>query len=394
MRFYKGKPVVRCSGLDRLLGCNGSDHLVEALGEQVVRDDSLSWEGQWCHWNSAMTLVQDHQAMAPDGGLPPPRVPAGWQPTQFAEWMSAWFVSSVLTDTDADMALAVELELVHEFAGFWLSGHLDVTAFAADAEVINFDDLKAGSNVVDEADSNWQVLGYQVLLKLNYPQAKRIEGRIRQPRKPEELGDRTTRSVLEGERLEGAAAFLEREISKALGNIYELNSGKQCRLCPAWLRCPAHEGDLEKMKMTISKEVIEQMKAAPDEERLAKFAIARKDIGPHLEEAAKLLKPLLEKRTTPLQVDGRVLTIIPGKGPRKFKNVAAAWEKLNEVIDDPDLIYSCMDLSPEPMEKALAKQFKIPHKTKVPGRDDGASQFKYRFGELVTREETKILTIA
>lgn len=394
MRTYKGKPVVRCSGLDRLLGCNGSDHLVEALGEKVVRDDSLSWEGQWGHWNSAMTFVTDHQAVAPDDGLPPPRIPADWKPTDFSEWMSAWFVSSVLQDTDADMALAVEMELLHEFPGFWLSGHLDVTAFTADASIINFDDLKTGSNFVDEADSNWQVLGYQVLLKLNYPQALRIEGRIRQPRKPEELGDRTTRSVLEGEKLERAAAFLEAEINKALNNVYELNSGKQCRLCPAWLRCPAHEQDLNDMKMTISKDVIEQMKAAPDEERLAKFAIARKDIGPHLEKAAELLKPLLEKRTTPLQVDGRVLTLIPGHGPRTFKHVATAWERLNEVVDDADLAYSCMKLSPEPMEKALAKKFKIPHKSKVPGKDDGASQFKYRFGDLVTREETKILTIA
>lgn len=393
MRYYKGKPVIRCSGLDRFLGCNGAETLIDALGAKWG-DESLSWEGNWTHWNSAMVLVTDHQAMAPDDGLPPPRVPAGWEPTDFAQWMSAWFVSEVLSDTDADMALAVELEVMHEFDKFWLTGHLDVTAFKADLSVIAFDDLKTGSNIVDEADCNWQVLGYATLLRMNYPEVQKIIGRIRQPRKPEELGERTTRMVLEGERLHRAAEFLEREINKALANTMEIQTGKHCRFCPAWMRCPAFEAEVNFMKSTLTKEIIEQMKAAPDEERLAKFAIAKKELEPHLKSAWDMIKALLEKRATPLQVDGRVLTLIPGSGAREFTDVATAWEILNDTISDPAAIYACMSLSPEPMEKALAKQFGIPHKSKDPNKEDGAKQFRYRFGKLITRKATKILTIA
>jgi hypothetical protein len=408
VRFINGKPVLRCSSLDQLIECSGSRTAIEAMGQLLELDDSASWEGQWCHFAAAQRFVTMNGAMAPEGGLIGPKIPKDWKPDSFAEWIVDFYHRAVMEETPGDWAMAVEMEILVEFKRFWLSGHIDEAAFSPDATEINFDDLKSGSNIVDAAECNWQVLGYSALLKSEYEVARRIRGRIVQPRVREGEGKRITQVVLDergiwgddGERIGTATintfvGLLEARINEALDNPLVLNSGiKQCRWCPVGeqLQCPALWADFEAMKIELTKEMLARLEAQPNDALLVKYAAGKKLLGPKLEKAWGLLKERLEAINGTLEVDGVKAMLRDWQGAREFtpEGKAAAWTEIAGALDE-ERAYECMSLSVPQMEKAFAVQLKIPQSSKE--KDSGEKQVEHRFGQYMTRKQGKQLTL-
>lgn len=410
MRIINGKPVIRCSALNQLLSCNGSLTVVDKIlrlqlgGKLEVDDERDSWDGNWCHFHSAERFITEFGALPPAGGLPPARVPADYEPSGLSKWVSDFYVRAVMEDTPGDWAMEVEAEMLQEFSTFWLSGHVDVDAVSADATLLQFDDLKRGINPVDPADCNWQVLGYFGLFKLSYPSLKRVRGRIIQPLLSEEIGRRVSAVVIDetgtydddGKISEAAidaiVPYLDQRISAALKNPRQLDSGpKQCRWClgAQTLQCPAVIAEREAMKMTLTDEALERIKAEPDLKQLVEWACAKKLLEPRLKKAWEQLKERIAK-TGEVDVDGVRCFLKDTLGPRECTDVAAAWERIVEKLD-AERAYACMDLSFTEAEKQLAQQFDLPVESKK-GKS-GKGELDALIGDLIKREPGKQLTV-
>lgn len=394
--MLKGKPVIRCSSLDHIISCPGSRTLLEALGA-VRADESESWEGSWCHFEAALRLVADHGAIPPEGGLVAPDIPADYQPSSMAKWMVDFYVRQVLDSAGAYKAIEVESELLHEFPRFWLSGHCDSNSVDAECIELDFDDLKTGINPVDPAECNWQIYGYAVLFKLQWPSLRRIRGRIIQPRITEDVGDKVTEMILEGDTLVAAPSFLEQQINAALDNPMLLRTGiKQCRWCDAWLKCAslgALKLEIDEMKqLLLTQELLKKMKEQPDDQALAQVVVARKLLNSKFESAVNLMKARLEKVKLITLEDGTRIFLEEKLGTREIVNMEKAWEVLADILP-ADVLYSLISMGVEPTEKALAKHFGIPHKTEVEGKVDGRQKFVELIGDTVKRKPQQWLQV-
>lgn len=367
-----GKPVLRCSGLDQFLSCPGSRTLLEALGSMRT-DDSASHEGNWCHHQGAKKLVEEHGAVPPAGGLPPPEIPDGYNGSDFAKWMVEYYTSRVLQDAGGDRAMEVECELLAEFDRFWLSGHCDSNTVNAEATELSFNDLKTGINKVDLAEANWQCLGYATLFKKQWPTLKKIRGRIIQPRLIE---NRESDVTIEGEQLENAPAFLGAKINAALDAPMKLNAGqKQCRWCDVGLRCPELRKKLKSKNMEITHELLEKLKTEPNDQVLAEWCVAGKLLLPKLEEAKDLMRERLAIIKELVLADGTRLFLQDKAGRREVVNKQAAWHKLagkvrlNETtgalefepgaLDESEAL-ECVTIKIGEVEKILARKHGLP----------------------------------
>lgn len=416
MRYKNGKPVIRCSSLPQLIDCPASRTIAAKLGE-IETDDSSSWEGQWCHYQAALRFIEKNGALPPndprtvdgrvvDIGLPLPRIPKEWKPDSFAEWIVDYYHRAVMEETPGDWALAVEHEFLVEFPRFWLIGHIDEFAIAADATAANFDDLKSGSNIVDAAECNWQVVGYAALLKLTYDSLRRLRGRIIQPRVREGEGKRISAVIIdekgiwndEGQRISDATIdtfvpLLVEKIEHALDNPMLLNTGiKQCRWCVAaeTLNCPAYEKEMELMKMELTPEALAAVKANPTPDTLAKWGAAKKLLEPRFKKAWELLKEYADKHGAFTSTDGIQVALKDWKGERSFTDKAAVWEQLAEALS-PERAYACMDLSVPSVERAFAEELNLPLESKV--KDSGEKQVANRFSGMITQKTGKQLTL-
>lgn len=404
MKFKEGKPVIRCSSLDQLISCPASRTIAALLGE-VEEDDRFSWEGQWCHDKAAQRFILLNGAIPPEGGLPGPRIPAGWQPESFANWIVDYYHRAVMEETPSDWAMEVESEMLVEFDRFWLSGHCDVDAVSPDATMLNFDDLKSGKNVVDAAERNWQVFGYAVLFKRIWETLRRIRGRIIQPRVKEAEGKRIT-SVIIDERgawndegqlvseitIDTMVAALERAVNEALDNPMILNLGlKQCRWCPADLQCPAQIAERNRMKMELTKEALAAIEATPNDRLLAEWALAKRMLDSKLKKAWDLLKARLEKSGGTIEIDDVKLMLTDWQGAREFppEKVAEIWEMM--VADLGEEAYGAMSIGIPDLEATYAKVLRLPVESKK--KDSGEKQVANRFGDFITRKQGKQLTI-
>lgn len=408
-RFINGKPVIRCSELNWLIECPGAATLESIIGINR-RDEDQAWDGQWAHHKAATTLIHQHGAMGPEGGLPPLTLPADYEAPDFMNWVVDFYVAAVLEDAGADRAIGVEDEMIHEFPRFWLSGHCDVYTVDADATELNFDDLKTGINVVDAAENNWQVIGYATLHKLRWDSLRKIRGRIIQPRLDEDVAPRITGVTID-ERgcfadidgsqvsdvtIDTLAAALEAKINEALDNPLLLRTGiKQCRWCPAKLKCPALELEEEDMKqLLITEDTLTKLREKPDDETLGRICVTAKMLDSRFDDAKELLKErlLAQPGSKIVLADGTQLFLFDALGKRQVTNVGQAWEKLSEVLD-AELAYTCINIALEPAEKAIAKQLNIPHKSEKPGKPCGKRVLEQLIGHLVKRPAQKNLQI-
>ncbi len=407
MRFLKGKPVVRCSSLDQLISCPASRTLAAMLGVQE-QDDRASWEGQWCHHQGALRFIKGG-AMAPEGGLIGPKIPVDYKPESFAEWIVDYYHQGVMEETPSDWAMEVEGELLWEFPTFWLSGHCDVYAIAPDASALNFDDLKSGNIVVDAASLNWQVLGYAGLFKLIFDALKRIRGRIIQPRVKEgEEGKRVSSVIIDergiyndegecvaaGVNINNFVALLVLKIEEALDRPMKLKTGlKQCRWCPADLQCPCLIAERNLMEMELTKEALELIELEPNDETLARWALARRMLGNKMDKAWDLFKERLAQGEGRFESkDGIVFLLKDWQGKRELsaEGKKAVWESVCADLDEARA-FNVMSISIGDLERAYAQQLDIPISSKK--KDSGESQVSNRFGQYLSRAQGKQLTI-
>lgn len=397
------RPRIRCSSLQQLLACPASLRLRAFVGDS--KDSAASLLGSWCHYEGARRLVENHGAVAEDGALVAPAMPTGWEPPRFASWMVDFWLQTVLTYCDVDMALEVEAELSHSFAGFDLTGHVDCVGFKIGAngepeEAVGLD-LKTGTEIVDEAEQNAQVLGYMVLLRLCYPTLRKVTFAICQPRNnPDEGQERNTWATLEGEALDRAVSYLEREINASLAAPDQLNSDgwKQCRYCPAADQCPAIAADLEDMKMTLTPEHLANISTEPSVKRLLEIELARKKLTPIFERAKDALKERVRAEGGTIIEDGVRIYIEERNSGRKITDNAKATELLSDLPDER--FHRTYEFKPAAIEAVLAEHesertgAKVPVDSKARGKVSGKSLFNDRLGAVTEQTTAEWLRIA
>lgn len=348
------KPTIRCSGLDRRLNCPGSATLEQKLRDETLdlggvgEGDAMTWRGNWCHYESAMRLHRDQGAVI-QGILPPPVLPAGWQPTPWDERLVEWYLANLLADTPEDHAFFVESYYEAEFERFKLTGHLDVHTMNPDCTAADIDDLKSGENMVDAAEENWQLLGYAILLKRRYPTLKHVRARIFQ--RSAEIP--ITEVLIDFDDGVDLQAFLERKINAALDNAYCLETGyKQCRLCPCVDFCPAIYLELEHMKMILSEEEVANLKVVPDLKVLAATAAAGRAVAGPIEHLLQTLKDRIELEGPTQLPDGTPVRIVEAPGRRNVTHVNAAFIVVASKIGE-DAAWDTLSLSLTEVEDKL-----------------------------------------
>jgi Protein of unknown function (DUF2800) len=384
----------RASQVPQAMLCAGSTKLIARIKDN--RGSAAATLGNWCHWQAALTLIEKHGAIGPEGGLVVPNLPATFKPSSFGKWMAEYFVQTVLNYADADMAILVEQAFEHAFPRFDLTGHIDAFAINGDGTEAIGGDLKSGPEIVDEAEQNAQVLTYIVLLKLAYPDLRKITFFICQPSNdPDEGIERVTVATAEGAQIDGMVRHLERELNYAIDHENEINSDhwKACRYCPVGQtgQCPALNADLDTMKLTLTPDIIETIQAEPSIEQLAALELHRKKFTPIFDAAHEALKERIEAggRVT---ANGYAFWLEEGNGRTKITDNAAATDRLKDLPDET--FHTLYEFKKEPIEKALATAEatrsgrKVPHKSDVQGKTSGQSLFRETFAGIT--EQTKI----
>jgi hypothetical protein len=396
--------TIRCSSLDRVLECNGS-LLLAGLVDDRVGDEGL--EGSDLHWLSADRLVREFGATPPDDTLGPrPVSPA----TKFSRWISDYYVRTITETVPPDWAMEVEAPLAYEFdvpatmitivddwtltlrqkriTSFVLSGHIDCVAISPDGKrAIGFD-LKTGYDPVDEAEQNWQMLGYIVLLKRAYPTLTEVTFYIVQPRNDEEEGFQRISSVTVTN-LDNATFGLVDKIHLALRNTEELNTGrKQCKWCPAAVQCPAAIAEREAMKLKLTPEALATIKRQPDDATLADWVISAKTLTRPLEDADKIARQRIEANGQIVATDGTVITQKTQRGSYKVTDPMALWTNVADLLPESRRAL-CAKWSMTAIKDQIAEHLNVPATGKAAVTAETVFDAKLR--PYVEQGERKIL---
>ena len=384
------KPEIRVSSLNWLLGCHGARTLVPIAVERGLasnEETDITRSGTMIHYRGAQRLI----AAGAVGEVDTPPDAERWQPDPFEKFIEDFWVDTILSKTPPDWAMEVEASLEWDTPDFRLTGHLDLFAINADATEAEIDDLKAGYIPVDAADCNWQLTGYLVLLLLVYPTLRRVKLRIVQPRNnPDDGFDRVTEVTVEIND-DSVINFLKGKIKEALADPMTLETGKQCRYCPAALICAAQEELRKEMKIQLTQGDIAAIAAASNDETLGRWARDSKILSTPMEKAKALLKARLEQSKEIVLEDGTRLFLKGGFGPRKITDVPAALDKAKRVVPEDELFGECVKFSLTSFTDLVAKRLNLP-KTSKKGTS-AESWVATNFDSLTTRETTKTLVV-
>jgi len=390
-------PTIRASSLDRVLSCPGS-LTVNAVVKQREGDDGD--EGTWCHWISAQRMKVELGAIGDIGAQPR-------GPFPHSTWISDYYVRHVMEVVPAPYSLECEAALAYQFeadeprtitvidwidgrpvlreelyAGFILSGHIDCLALSPDATHAIGWDLKTGYDPVDCADSNWQILGYCVLLKRAYPGLLSVTFYIVQPRNDEDDGYERV-SVVTITDLDAATATLATKIADAISRPLELNTTiKGCKFCVG-CSCPAIRAEQEKMKLTMTEEALAGLKAEPDDETLAEFAIGAKLLAKPTEDAKALLNARLDKVAQIVGADGTVITRVTQRGAWSVNDPQAFFRAMREVLPQDEQLARVTKPSMTALKDEIAKAMNVPKTSK--NGVSAASVFDSTFAPLATQ---------
>ena len=384
------KPEIRVSSLNWLLSCHGARTLVQiaiARGLVANEETEITRSGTMIHYRGAQRLI----AAGAVGTVDTPPDADIWQPDPFEKFIEDYWVDTILAVTPPDWAMEVEASLEWDTPEFRLTGHLDLFAINADATEAEIDDLKCGYIPVDAADCNWQLTGYLVLLLLVYPTLRRVKLRIVQPRNnPDDGFERVTEVTVEIND-DSVINFLKGKIKEALADQMTLETGKQCRYCPAALICAAQEELRKEMKIQLTEGDIAAIAAASNDETLGRWARDSKILSAPMEKARALLKARLEEKKEIVLEDGTRLFLKGGFGPRKITDVPAALDKAKRVVPEDELFSECVKFSLTSFTDLVAKRLSLP-KTSKKGTS-AESWVATNFDSLTTREVTKTLVV-
>lgn len=340
------KPELRCSSLDRVIECPGSRTLSRivldgAIDIGEVGGSQATWQGSWCHWEAARRLIEEHGAVGPVGGLQPPDIPEGWEPSKFDRYAVDWFIATLLALTPEDHAIYVEHGFRWETDEFILTGHIDVFTVSPLGDVVHWNDQKRGMDEVEPAEFNYQVAGYGALLAVNLPSVKTGEARILQ-----RSAERPVSEVVVDD-MQRMPTFIRAKIVNALANPNQLNTGKHCNYCPGLLvgdargaACPAVRAHINHMKMLLTEEHIATLKAAPDLKPLALLAY---DCSRLQRPMKTVIDSLRERMAVGGQVDlgnGLVATVVEENGRRTTRHPQAVFDYFKGRVDE-DRLWQC-----------------------------------------------------
>jgi hypothetical protein len=284
------KPTDRASNMSRSLACPASPTVMAIVGERD-RDDGYC--GTMIHWMIADRLIREFGATPPEGGLQPPQVPAGYTVPSDSLWIVDWALRHVRDTIPPDWALMVEVEFCYEFERWILTGHGDLIAQSPCGTKIMGRDWKCVYTPVDKAEENDQVLSYQVLCKLDWPETNEIDFKICSPRLRDE--DKITTSIVSGRDLDLCVLSLDKRKCEALDNPTKLCTGiKQCNFC-AGVSCPAIRAEAEYMEMTLTPEMLANLKREPDDTTLVDFVLSARTLTKPIKEASDMLHERLQK---------------------------------------------------------------------------------------------------
>lgn len=400
----------RCSSLDRVLHCNGSMTLVPLVAAREGDEGDL---GTALHWLSHARMKEELNAGGDIG--PQPKMPKA---LAFSAWVGDYYFEHVKETVPANWSIECEVPLAYEFdererdveetyedesgkictrivrkiaPAFALSGHIDALGLNADAtEAIGFD-LKTGYDPVDPAEENWQMLGYVVLLLQAYPTLRKVTFWVVQPRNDEDEGfQRASSVVIEGERLASATATLCAELTKAINNRYEVNTGiKACKWCAASPQCPAQIELRELMKATLTPELLAGIKATPDDAALAEWVIAGRTLNRPIEDAEAMLKERIRKNGYADAPDGTRITIKTQGGSYSFPDPVAFYRETRKLIPDDAVYAGTVKPSVTKTVDALAKVYGLPKTSKA--GPSGRSTFDGALGPLVEQGTREVM---
>jgi hypothetical protein len=395
-------PQIRCSSLDRVLSCSGS-LTVNAIVEPRDGDDGV--QGTALHWGAHWRIKAEMGASGDIGPKPPGDYPRD-------QWISDFYVRHVMESTPASYSLECEAALAYFFEpeeprlitqvmwedgrpvlrqvpynGFTLSGHIDCLALSPDCTHAIGWDLKTGYDPVDCADSNWQILGYCVLLKRAYPELKSVTFYIVQPRNDED-GDSINEphprvSMVTITDLDAAVTTLASRIAEAISKPLELNTTiKGCKFCVG-CSCLAIRAKQKLMRLTMTEESLAQLKAQPDDATLAEFIIGAKELAKPTEDAKAMLNDRLDRSPSLVAEDGTVITRVVQKGAWKVNDDQAFFRAMRELLPADEQIARVTKPSMTALKDEIAVALKVP-KTSRAGVS-AASIFDSTFAPLATQ---------
>ncbi len=355
-------PLVRSSEMDRALSCNGSLTVTRIVDQ---REGDEGYEGVMIHWLIADRCIRELGAIPPEGGLPEPDVPAGYKLPKNSLWIVDWAVRHVRETVPDDWSLMVEVEMEHRFGRWTNKGHADIVAISPDGKKAKGIDWKSGRDPVDPADNNEQVASYSALIHLEWPSVEEVEFQIAQPRisEDDEHGfQRVSTAVITD--MPRLVASMDRRMCAALDNPMQLKTGKQCKYCVG-CSCPAIQAEQKFMDLTLTPELLAQIKRTPDDAQLADFVI----IGSRLEKPLKDAKEMLHKRldAAPEIVagDGTRITRKVEKGSYTVPDPVAFFGAVKELLPSDALIAKVMTPSMSRIRDEVAATMNIPKSGKA-----------------------------
>lgn len=407
--------TIRCSDLDRVLECHGSLTLVPLVAPRQS-DDGV--EGTALHYTGAARIIIELGGVGHIGKSDP-----AWPSIKFSKWISDYYVRHVQEHVPAQWSLEAEAAFAYEFAfaepvtttviewfngapitkrvqhtGFILSGHIDCVAVSPDStEAIGWD-LKTGYDPVDEAEQNWQMLGYMVLLKRAYPNLKKCTFYVVQPRNDEDEGFQRVScvtldddfAVAPDSVIEDVSLGLIARIRAALADSLSLNSGrKQCRFCPAKLQCPATISDRESMKLTMTETQLATIRRVPDDSVLADWVLSGRVVGQAIEDAEKMAKERIAAVGSIAASDGTRIGVKVQRGSYKVTDPESLWTTLKELLPET-MLATCAKWSFSAIKDKLGEHMNIPKSGK--GAVTSETVFDAKVRTYVEQGERKVFT--
>ena len=385
------KPVIRCSSLDRLLGCSGSRTLVGLIDAATVDigeadGDEMTWRGNWAHYEAALRLIREHGAI----GKPDlPVLPLSFTPDDRDRAMVAWYVESVLSTLPADHQPYVETRVTMEFPRFFLTGQIDAHSVNPDITAFTLEDLKTGMFEVDHAEDNWQLTGYATLVKYAHPTLR--SGVIRIHQKHAETP--VTEAIVEN--LDGLATYLEGKINASLDAFLALETGhKQCRLCPAIFFCPAIDAELTAMKYLLTEDEIGKLNTLPSLKDFAQVAARAHAIGGPAKKIIERLRERIDTEGPVVIADGTTIKLVEENGARAILHTRAAHLVVAAKIGE-DAAWDALSISPSDIEDQLHKSGAVKFKdSKSDPANSAKGWVRQNMGHLITQPKIKKLKFA
>lgn len=380
------KPTIRSSSLDRVLSCSGSLTLSALVDE---RDGDEGHEGTMIHWMIADRAIRELGAAPPDGGLPPPDVPKGYKLPLFSLWIVDWAIRHIYETIPADWSLMVEVEMEHEFDRWINKGHADIVGISPDGTRSKGIDWKTGRTPVDPADNNEQVGSYVALKKLTWPTLRESEFQIAQPRVNEEDGYQRVSTVVVTD-LDALVTSMDSRVGVAIDNPMCLKTGKQCTYCIG-CSCPCIVAEQEFMELTMTPEMLAQIKRTPDDAKLADFVIIGRRLEKPLKDATEMLHTRLDTNPVITSGSGNVITRKIIKGDYSVPDPLKFMQAVRLILPQDASIAKVMTPSMTRIKDEIATTMNVPKTGKASVTAE--TVFDGHLRPLVEQGERRLLQI-